>query len=84
MPEPVVADNDSLVERLPRTIGLVDAVAVLIGITIGSGIFRVPATVVGQLHTPGPILLCWVLGGVIALCGALTVAELAEIGRAHV
>lgn len=77
MPEPASANQDPWGERLPRTIGLVDAVAVLVGITIGSGIFRVPATVVGQLHSPGPILLCWVLGGLIALFGALTVAELA-------
>jgi amino acid transporter len=64
-------------ERLPRSVGLVDAIAVLVGVTIGSGIFRVPATVAGQLHTPGTVILCWVLGGAIALCGALTVAELA-------
>jgi basic amino acid/polyamine antiporter, APA family len=64
-------------ERMPRSVGLFDAVAVLVGVTIGSGIFRVPATVAGQLHAPGSVVLCWVLGGVIALCGALTVAELA-------
>jgi len=64
-------------ERLPRTVGFLNAVAVLVGVTIGSGIFRVPATVAAQLHAPGPVLLCWVLGGVIALCGALTIAELA-------
>ncbi len=56
---------------------MLNAVAVLVGITIGSGIFRVPATVAAQLHDPGPVLLCWVLGGAIAICGALTVAELA-------
>ncbi len=64
-------------ERMPRSVGLLQTVAVSVGITIGSGIFRVPATVAGQLGAPGPILLCWILGGVIALCGALTVAELA-------
>jgi basic amino acid/polyamine antiporter, APA family len=80
MPEPVPQESqgrDAWGERLPRTVGLVDAVAVLIGVTIGSGIFRVPATIAAQLHTPGAVLLCWVLGGVIALCGALTIAELA-------
>jgi amino acid transporter len=50
---------------------------VLVGVAIGSGIFRVPATVAAQLHDPGPVLLCWILGGLLALCGALTVAELA-------
>jgi amino acid transporter len=64
-------------ERLPRQIGLLNAIAVLVGVTIGSGIFRVPATVAAQLHDPGPVILCWVLGGVVALFGALTIAELA-------
>jgi amino acid transporter len=80
MPEglpPEAEGGDAWGERMPRTVGLLDAVAVLVGVTIGSGIFRVPATVAGQLHTPGPVLLCWVLGGAIALFGALTIAELA-------
>jgi amino acid transporter len=64
-------------ERLPRQVGLVNAIAVLVGVTIGSGIFRVPATVAAQLHDPGPVILCWILGGVVALFGALTIAELA-------
>ncbi|TLZ56009.1 MAG: amino acid permease [Gammaproteobacteria bacterium] len=64
-------------ERMPRSVSLLQTVAVSVGIAIGSGIFRVPATVAAQLHTSGPILSCWVLGGVIALCGTLTVAELA-------
>lgn len=68
---------DAWGERMPRSVGLLDAVAVSIGITIGSGIFRVPATVAGLQHDPGSVILCWVLGGVMALCGALTFAELA-------
>lgn len=64
-------------ERMPRSVSLLQTIMVSVGIAIGSGIFRVPATVAAQLHAPGMILLCWVLGGVIALCGALTVAELA-------
>jgi basic amino acid/polyamine antiporter, APA family len=64
-------------ERMPRSVSLLQTVAVSVGVAIGSGIFRVPATVAAQLGAPGPMLLCWVLGGVIALCGALTVAELA-------
>ncbi|HLJ36940.1 MAG TPA: amino acid permease [Steroidobacteraceae bacterium] len=68
---------DAWGERMPRSLGLLSAVAVSIGITIGSGIFRVPATVAGLLPEPGAFLLCWALGGIMALCGALTVAELA-------
>jgi basic amino acid/polyamine antiporter, APA family len=64
-------------ERMPRSVSLLQTVAVSVGVAIGSGIFRVPATVAAQLHAPGPILLCWVLGGAVALCGVLSVAELA-------
>jgi amino acid transporter len=64
-------------ERMPRSVTLLQTIVVSVGITIGSGIFRVPAIVAGQLQLPGPILLCWLVGGVIALCGALSVAELA-------
>lgn len=69
--------RDAWGERLPRRLGLWSAVAVLVGTTIGSGIFRVPATVAHQLQEPGPVMLAWVLGGMIALFGALTLAELA-------
>jgi amino acid transporter len=69
--------RDGYGERLPRTVGLLGAVAVLVGTTIGSGIFRVPAAVAGRVGQPGPFLLAWVLGGLLALFGALTLAELA-------
>jgi basic amino acid/polyamine antiporter, APA family len=73
----MLPERDAWGERLPRHLGLWSAVAVLVGSTIGSGIFRVPASVAGRLHDPGPVLLAWVLGGLIALFGALTLAELA-------
>ena len=64
-------------ERMPRSVSLLQTIAVSVGITIGSGIFRVPATVAAELQTPGMMLACWALGGIVALCGALTIAELA-------
>ncbi|MGI8817661.1 MAG: amino acid permease [Gemmatimonadales bacterium] len=73
----MLPERDAWGERLPRHLGLWSAVAVLVGSTIGSGIFRVPASVAERLQDPGPVLLAWVLGGVIALFGALTIAELA-------
>src|ERR671917_1402539 len=69
--------RDAWGERLPRHLGLWSAVAVLVGSTIGSGIFRVPASVAERLQDPGPVLLAWAVGGIIALFGALTLAELA-------
>jgi APA family basic amino acid/polyamine antiporter len=73
----MLPQRDAWGERLPRHLGLWSAVAVLVGSTIGSGIFRVPASVAERLQEPGPVLLAWVLGGLIALFGALTLAELA-------
>ncbi|HUX34605.1 MAG TPA: amino acid permease [Gemmatimonadaceae bacterium] len=60
---------------LPRRLGFWSAVAVLVGSTIGSGIFRSPAGIADRL--PGPLALAsvWVMGGLFALCGALTLAE---------
>jgi basic amino acid/polyamine antiporter, APA family len=46
---------------------------------IGSGIFVVPAAIAGHLHSMGPIVLVWILGGVLTLFGALTVAELSSL-----
>jgi amino acid transporter len=55
------------------------AVAVLVGSTIGSGIFRTPASVAARVDDVPLFLLAWVIGGVVALCGALTYAELAAM-----
>ncbi len=63
-------------ERLPRRLGLPSAIAVLVGSTIGSGIFRSPAGIADKLPGPLPLLSVWVAGGVFALCGALTLAEI--------
>jgi basic amino acid/polyamine antiporter, APA family len=62
---------------LPRRLGLWSAVAVLVGTTIGSGIFRSPAGIADKLPGPIPFLSIWVVGGIFALCGALTLAEVA-------
>jgi basic amino acid/polyamine antiporter, APA family len=61
---------------LKRQLGLWSAVAVLIGSTIGSGIFRSPAGITDKLPGPLPLMSVWVAGGLFALCGALTLAEL--------
>src|SRR6202048_411400 len=62
---------------LPRRLGLWSAVAVLVGSTIGSGIFRSPAGIADKLPGPLPLLAIWLTGGLFALCGALTLAEIA-------
>ncbi|MGH7674846.1 MAG: amino acid permease, partial [Gemmatimonadales bacterium] len=73
----MTAPLDRWGERLPRRLGLWSAVAVLVGSTIGSGIFRTPAEVAQRVGDVPVFFLAWVVGGVVALCGALTYAELA-------
>src|SRR5215510_7973888 len=63
--------------RLPRTLGLWSSVALVVGITIGSGIFRSPAGIAQKVPDPTVMLLLWVIGGAITLCGALSLGELA-------
>jgi len=75
-PESTPNPADQWGERLPRKLGLFSAVAVVVGSTIGSGIFRTPAIIADRVPSPGPMLAIWVLGGLLALCGALTYAEL--------
>jgi len=52
---------------------------VLVGSTIGSGIFRVPSTVAEATGAVGAASLLWLLGGIVAVAGALTIAELATM-----
>ena len=70
-------EGDPWGERLPRRLGLFSAVAVLVGSTIGSGIFRTPAVIAGHVDVGWQFALVWIVGGAVALAGALTLAELA-------
>jgi APA family basic amino acid/polyamine antiporter len=62
--------------RLLRVLGVVFGMAVTVGITIGMGILRTPGEVAGQLPNRWLFLGAWLLGGVYALFGAVSVAEL--------
>ena len=72
-----MATTASSQERLPRTLGLWSSIALVVGITIGSGIFRSPAGIANQAPNPLLMIGLWVAGGIITLCGALSLAEIA-------
>ena len=57
------------------------AVAIIVGIVIGAGIFKAPALVAGMAGSAGWMFAAWVLGGVVSLIGALCYAELATASR---
>jgi APA family basic amino acid/polyamine antiporter len=90
MADPIIAEDSSpgtagtrddskfaQASALPRRLGLWSAVAVLVGSTIGSGIFRSPAGIADKLPGPLALLAIWLTGGAFVLCGALTLAEVA-------
>ena len=68
---------------LVRRLGPFDATMLVMGGIIGAGIFVNPAEVARHVDTPGLIVGVWVLGGLIAMAGALVYAELAD-RRPHV
>ena len=57
-------------------IGLFDLTMIVISFVIGMGIFRTPANVAAASATPFLFYLAWIAGGLVALCGALTYAEI--------
>ena len=71
--------QDTPQPALKRQIGLWSAIAIVIGTTIGSGIFRSPAGIADKLPGPLPLAIVWVAGGIFALCGALSFSELASV-----
>ena len=62
--------------KLVRSLGLWSSIGLVIGITIGGGIFRTPAGIADRVPDPIWMMGVWVLGGLIVLCGALSFAEL--------
>jgi len=64
---------------LRRVIGFAGGTALIVGITIGSGIFRTPPTIAGLVPNPLVIMGLWTAFGLISICGALGVAELSSL-----
>src|SRR5262245_66641642 len=69
----MAAESD---EGLVRALGLGSAVLFVIGSVIGSGIFLTTGKMAAALPSPTLLLVAWIAGGVVALTGGLTYAEL--------
>jgi len=59
-----------------RVLGAADAIALIVGIVIGAGIFRTPSLVAANVESGGMMLTVWLVGGLVSLIGALCYAEL--------
>src|SRR4029079_3045387 len=88
-PPPSIAPRDVRATELPKVLGLWDATCVVVGAIIGVGIFFTPRDVAGVTGSESGALLAWAIGGLIALLGAFTFAELGRLrpvagGQYHV
>ena len=62
-----------------RSLSLFDSLALVVGCTIGSGIFIVSAGIARDVRSPALLLLVWIAAGLMSLSGTLTIAELAAM-----
>jgi APA family basic amino acid/polyamine antiporter len=62
--------------KITRQLSLFDFTIIMVSLVIGMGIFRTPANVAKAVSSPGVFYAAWIAGGMIALCGALTYAEI--------
>ena len=62
---------------LRRDLGIWGAAAIVVGTTIGSGIFLVPTTMIKNVGSTQMLFVVWIVGGLLSLFGALSYAELA-------
>jgi APA family basic amino acid/polyamine antiporter len=62
-----------------RQLGLIVTVAIVVANMIGTGIFTSTGFQAAALHDPATMLITWVVGGVLALCGASCYAELGSM-----
>ena len=76
VPEAASRDPRSGGEGLKRVISFWDALALVVGLIIGSGIFRAPASVAQHLPSAALMMTAWTLGGLLSLAGGMTAAEL--------
>lgn len=63
-------------EPRKQLLGLFDFTMIIVSLVIGMGIFRTPANVAAASPTPFIFFMAWLAGGLVALCGALTYAEI--------
>lgn len=65
--------------KLLHGLSLIDAIAIVVGTIVGTGIFLKTAIMANYLHSPVMVLLVWVVAGLLSLSGALTYAELSAL-----
>jgi amino acid transporter len=75
-PEGNRGDPNGLKAEPQAVLGLGEAIALIVGVVIGAGIFKAPSMVAGMTESPEWMFGAWALGGLVSLIGALCYAEL--------
>lgn len=65
--------------ELPRVLGARQAIAIVVGTIIGSGIFLIPSEMMRDTGSSSLVYLAWIAGGLLSLFGAMTYAELSAM-----
>jgi len=76
MEQSLHASNEASSSGLPRVLGAGEAIAIVIGTVIGSGIFLIPSEMMRDAGSSWLVYLAWIVGGLLSLFGAMTYAEL--------
>ncbi len=61
-----------------QKLNLFSLTMIVVSLVIGMGIFKTPATIAAKSGTPTIFFIAWIIGGFVALCGALTYAEIGQ------
>ncbi|MFA6277586.1 MAG: APC family permease [Pedobacter sp.] len=62
--------------QIKKQLSLFDLSMIVVSLVIGMGIFKTPVNVAAKAQIPEVFFLAWIIGGIIAVCGALTYAEI--------
>jgi basic amino acid/polyamine antiporter, APA family len=73
------AEQGGCSSTLRQELNLFDGISIVVGTIIGSGIFLIPSFIAAQLKSLGAVLIVWIVGGLLTLCGALSLAELGSV-----